>query len=436
VYTAQTRAKAREKWEEDFLGDLQASAAFRGRIKPSLGNGNEHIRFRNGSRFGLEASTEKAGHGPTLDEAYIDEAFSQPDFRMEQAFNPAMITRKNKQLGWISTAGWLGGSPYLADKAALGRKDALEGRQHGRAFFDWSAPEDADPGDESVWWRCMPALGRTIAVEAIRAEYEKARDGGKLNEFRRAYLNQWVPKDAPDEWLVIPQAWWKAAVLTDAARPPQSVFAVDTTPDRAFSSVAMAGGRPDGRVQLEVADHGPGTAWVVSRAAELNDRWAPACWVVDPRAGAGLFIGELEDAGLTVVQPKAADIGYACAGFYDAVRDGMVRHDNATEVRKALAGAATRKIGDQWAFDRRSHSVDLSPLMAFVLARWGWERHAGDGYDVRRSVGFDVAELVRLWRMGVYGPGDVERCWARGLIDDAGLVLLAEAGIPVPAGAR
>jgi hypothetical protein len=72
VYTAQTRLKAREKLEEDFIPDLEAASAWRGRFRTALANGNEHIRFANGSRFGLEASTEKAGHGGILDEAYLD----------------------------------------------------------------------------------------------------------------------------------------------------------------------------------------------------------------------------------------------------------------------------------------------------------------------------------------------------------------------------
>src|SRR6185312_9622928 len=55
VYTAQTRSKAREKWEEEFLADLQAARDFKARIKPHLGNGNEHIRFPNRSRWGLES---------------------------------------------------------------------------------------------------------------------------------------------------------------------------------------------------------------------------------------------------------------------------------------------------------------------------------------------------------------------------------------------
>jgi phage terminase large subunit-like protein len=230
VYTAQTRLKAREKWEEDFLADLEASRDFRDRIKPHKGNGNEHIRFTNGSRFGLEAVTEKAGHGSTLDEAFIDEAFAHPDSRLEQAFGPAMITRLNKQLAWISTAGWLDASPYLQEKVELGRLVAAEGRQRGIAYFEWSAPGGADPGDPETWLACMPALcpdepcrcgggawRHTITIDAITAEYEKARDAGKLNEFRRAYLNQWVPKaDADEEWRVIPADAWGACAAPGA----------------------------------------------------------------------------------------------------------------------------------------------------------------------------------------------------------------------------
>jgi hypothetical protein len=46
TYTAAKRNKARKKWEEDFVETLRASRAFRSKVYPHFGNGNEHIRGR------------------------------------------------------------------------------------------------------------------------------------------------------------------------------------------------------------------------------------------------------------------------------------------------------------------------------------------------------------------------------------------------------
>jgi len=37
----------------------------------------------------------------------------------------------------------------------------------------------------------------------------------------------------------------------------------------------------------------------------------------------------------------------------------------------AVAGAATRPLGDAWAWAREGLSTDITPLVAVSLARWG-----------------------------------------------------------------
>jgi hypothetical protein len=37
----------------------------------------------------------------------------------------------------------------------------------------------------------------------------------------------------------------------------------------------------------------------------------------------------------------------------------------------ALAGAQKRPLGDAWAWARRGAGVDISPLVAATLAKWG-----------------------------------------------------------------
>jgi phage terminase large subunit-like protein len=371
VYTAQTRQKAREKWEEDYAAELVASRSFMPRVNVHKGNGNEHIRFLNGSRFGIEANTEKAGHGSTLDEAYIDEAFAQVDNRLEQAFRPAMITRRNKQLGWVSTAGWSDGSPYLQAKVRKGRQQAEMGLREGLAYFEWSAPQDADPEDRDVWRECMPALGRTIKERAIADELRDL----ELPDFRRAYLNQWVPK-ASGEWTVIGQAAWQVLADTRSQISGPVVFAADATDDQSFGSIGVAGYREDGFLHGEVVEgHRSGTAWMVDRALELHKAWSPQLWVVDPKRQAHSLIPALEAVGADVVKTSWRDMAQACAGFFEVVTDsGTFRHIGQPDLDLAVAQARKRDLVGAWAWDART-GADVSPLVAVTLAVWGVRTH-------------------------------------------------------------
>ena len=381
MYTAQTRQKAREKWEQDYVPDLEASRAFRGRFHPSWANGNEHLRFANGSRWGLEAATEKAGHGGTLDEAYLDEAFAHTDFRLEQAFGPAMITRVNKLLAWISTAGWLGASPYLETKAKAGKAAVEQDRRSGLAYFEWSAPQDADPGDEAVWWGCMPALGRTISIDAIRAEYLKAVDQGTVNEFRRAYLNQWVPKDVPDSWLVIPELAWGGLADPESHPEPRVVLSAAFAHDQSRASVGLAGWRPDGLLHVELADYRPGTSWAVPRLIEMNERHDPLGVVVDEGSHESVIIKDLEAAGVPVIKIGTRGVVQAYSEFLEDVTDSKrLRHRGQADLDTALAIAITRDVGDGGkAMGRRKSAGDISPVVAVSNAAWGLRAKTAEG---------------------------------------------------------
>lgn len=385
VYTAQTRLKAREKWEEDFLTELKASAEFKNRVREHLANGNEHMRFVNGSRFGLEAGTEKAGHGGTLDEAYIDEAFAQPDWRLEQAFGPAMITRANKLLAWISTAGWLGASPYLADKVELGRLAVAEGRGHGICYFEWSAPDGADPGDPVTWRSCMPALGYTITEEAILAEYEKARDAGKLNEFERAYLNRWVRKESVSRTALDLGAWGRSA---DPGSQISSKVAIgfSIAPDLSRAAIGVSGRRGDGLGHLELVDYRDGTGWLIGRLMELVKRWDPCAVVLNPSAAAASAEKDLIELG---VRPKPGpgehrlqvtggrEYAQACVALARDTGDDRLRILPAEPLDDAARAAVRRKLAESWAFGAAPDAAEgvICPLEAVTLARHGFMTH-------------------------------------------------------------
>lgn len=366
LYTAQTRNDARRKWEDEHVEVLKRSP-----LHPLFtvrkSNGSEAIHWRNGSMHGITSSTEKAGHGETLDMGVIDEAFAQEDARLEQGLRPTMITRPQPQLWVVSTAGTRR-SVYLRGKVDAGRARCEVGLTDAVAYFEWSAPPEADPGDPVTWRGCMPALGHTINEAAIRANF----DGMSLPEFRRAFLNQW-PDDAPEEWLVIPQGAWTDQLdpASEAADPV--AFAIDANPERSAAAIIMAGARPDGRGRhVETVSYERGLSWVVKRMVQLVDRWSPCRVVLDPAGPAGSLLAELERAGVEVTKPTTREAAHAAQGFYDGVMERTVTHLDDAPLAAALAGAQKREIGDMWLWARKGLSVDICPLVAGSLALWGF----------------------------------------------------------------
>jgi hypothetical protein len=213
----------------------------------------------------------------------------------------------------------------------------------------------------------MPALGHTVTEAAIAANLA----GMELPEFRRAFLNQW-PDDAPEEWLVIPRAAWESLADPGGQMLRPGAFAVDVTPERSYASLAVAGFRADGRMQLEIADHRRGTGWVVERALELRQRWGPLPFIVDAAGPAGSLVAPLEAAGIEVTKPTTRDACHAAQGLYDDCCDSAaVAHLDDPVLNAALAGAQKRPLGDAWLWARKGLSVDISPLVAVTNVRWG-----------------------------------------------------------------
>ena len=347
-YAAQTGVDARKKFVDEHVPILDRSI-LAPLFKVRMTNGHEAVLWKNGSRHHISAGTEKSGHGATLDLAVVDEAFAQPDGRLEQAFSPAMVTRPEAQLWFVSTAG----TPqhtWFRSKVEAGRQAV---NSPGVAYFEWSASQDADPGDPDVWRACMPALGHTIDEDVIAAEFASM----PLDEFRRAYLNQWV-EDARTPEAIDP-ATWIALADPDTAKPASPVFAVATAPDHAWSAIGAAWRRSDGLLHVILSDYKPGTAWLALRIAELRARYGGQP-IVD-QATRGLVEGE----GLS-----AAAVAQAQNTFADLVESGHLRHGNEPALLTAVQGARWRPAGESRVLDRKGN-VDISPLVAVALAAQG-----------------------------------------------------------------
>jgi hypothetical protein len=381
LYAAQTRNAARKKWEDDFVDSLDTSA-LAGKYRVRKTNGNEAIIWsKTRSRMGITSNTESAGHGETLDLGFIDEAFSQVDDRLEQAFNPAMLTRPMAQKWWMS-AGGTEKSLYLNKKRTRGRamieKLWRTGEFPSVCYFEWFAPEHLDRGDPATWWGCMPALGHTVTEAVIRSELEQLDEV----EFDRAYLNR-TKKSLPPVDPNVPTKEWPGRADRGSQISGALALAIDVTPQRDHSSIAAAGYRDDGLVHVELIAHRPGTHWVVAELVRMRAEHGPVTIVVDSYGPAASLITAMKDAGITVAvkadEPQPGDLLIAqtrdvvagCGQLADAVRQDTLRHIDQPQLNTALGGARTRPLGDAWAWARRTAEVDISPLVAVTLAKLG-----------------------------------------------------------------
>ncbi len=357
IFTAQDGAAARAKFKNDQVPMLEASPYSAG-YTIRYSNGEEAVRWRNGSLHEVVAPTDRAGHGKSLDLCVIDECWEFEDFRLDQGFGPAMITRPEPQMWVISTAG-TSRSTYLLSKVERGRDAVRDGVTTGLAYFEWAASADDDPSDPQTWWSCIPSLGRTIPESAIAAEQASKEPA----EFERAYLNRWTANAFASK---IPARSWAACAGQSSPDGEDLTFAVDVSPDRTVGTIGVCDGST-----FEIAARQSGTEWIVAECVRMWDAHTPVAFVIDDAGPASSLVPELEAAGVRVVRTSGRQMAAACGRIFDAVTNRQVRHSSQPDLDAAVAGAAVRKLGDAWAWSRSSSTVDISPLVAVTLALWG-----------------------------------------------------------------
>ncbi len=396
MYTAQDRNKSLRRLQKDFYEPLSRSPLAHFLGQPRWSNGSEVVRWTTGAEIFIDAPTKKsAGHGETLPEAHIDEAFAHPDARIEQAVSPMMITVTGAQK-WITSAAGDSDSRFLWGKVEAGRA-RIEAFQHDPAelwrsrtcYIEYSAPPDADRDDPATWAACHPALGHTIDLESLRASRDDLDESGP-DEFNRAYLGWWPSAKPPPKIFPI-DAWETAALPEDAeAWDGEPVWSVDVAPDRSFSAIGMAAKAvAQGRVFGEVIKHDPGTAWVVSYLLKLRSMFGGNEVVIDGAGAAGSLERDLLDEGFAVRRLSTREKVDACGGLFDAVLEGEFSHLGDPVLDGAMAGAAKRNMssGDGGFMWVRGKSLqDITPLYAVTLAWYVMRERLGDDYDIDQSI--------------------------------------------------
>lgn len=374
LYSAHEYRTARETWLR--MSAIVENSSLSTKIKRiNKTHGEEGVEFIGGNRVQFLARSRGSGRGFSGDKVIWDEAYNLPDFAVEATL-PTLSARPNPQVWYTSMAP----DKDLAPCEPLGRlrERALSGTAKRVVFAEWAIePHDDHCGNDCVvhdepsnpraWAKANPGLGRRLDVDLIEVEMEAMSPDGFARE--RLGVGNWPTSSTG--WGVIDEKIWTSLVSDQAAPVDPVVFAADVTPERSYGAIAAADA-----VTVEIVDHDRGTHWMVQRILELDAKWGPTVWVIDPSGPAGSLIPPLESNGVTVVKTSARQMTAACGLFFERSVDAKtLRHRGQPELTAALAGAKKRPLGSAWAWSRISPSIDITPLVASTLALWGHQTH-------------------------------------------------------------
>jgi hypothetical protein len=336
----------------------------------SRSHGEEGIELKTGQRVRYRTRTKGGGRGFSGDCLILNEAMILPESAMGSVF-PTLSARPNPQVWYTGSA---------VDKL-VHEHGVVFARVRDRgskgdprlAWFEFSAPFDHPDevtaeaaADPEMWAQANPSLGIRISEEYVAAERRALAD--RTFAVERLGVGDWPDATGDAEQIITDEAW--NALADPASKRAGAVcFTFDVSPDGRHAAIAVGGHRTDGLEHVEIVEHREGTGWLVDRLVELDDRHRPEVIACDGRSPAAAFIDKLALRGVTVEPVDAQEHARACQSLMDAVTDGSFRHLGTPELRAALKGAAKRSLVDAWAWSRKSSSVDISPLVAFTLAR-------------------------------------------------------------------
>jgi len=352
---------------------IEGTPEFSRRVKKNgikNSHGEEGIELIGGQRIRFRTRTKGGGRGFSADLLVFDEAMVLPE-SSHNAILPTLSARPNPQVWYAGSAvdQWIHEHGVVFSRV---RERGLEGGQEALAYFEWSAagidnPQEATDLalDRDAWAEANPGFGIRISAEYIENEQRSLTPRGFAVE--RLGIGDWPRTDGFDSQVVAPEVWTSRCQPKAKVKDPVR-FAFDVSPDRASAAVAVAGRNTSGKWHVEVIERKRGTGWVVPKLVELLERHGselPACDGIGP---AGSLIPQLEEHGIEVESLNSREHAEACGAFYDAFAEGTIEHIGQESLDSAIKGAAQRRLGDAWAWSRKSSSTDITPLVACTIA--------------------------------------------------------------------
>ncbi|WP_234795510.1 terminase [Mycobacteroides saopaulense] len=336
-------------------------------------NGEQEIRFRNGSIIMFGAREQGFGRGmDAIDILVFDEAQILGIKALEDMV-PATNQARHPHGALVI---FIGTPPRPTDPGEAftsKRERAISGKSTDQLYVELSADPDADSDDRSQWALMNPSFPHRTPLESMLRMRENIPDE---ESWRREAMGIWPINGGG---LITEEMW---AALKD----PQSVsldpvsFGVYANKGQTAAAIAMAGYRSDGKIHVEIIPVAtdqpdtrmrPGLKWIPPRVKELVTRWAPCAVMVDERSEAGAVIEDLQALGVEVHTTNATGMANACSKFLSVVKEDGLRHCGAKDLQKSVCAGKKRDLADAWAWDRKDATSDITQLVAVTLALHG-----------------------------------------------------------------
>lgn len=330
-------------------------------LDPRNANGEQEVRFRNGSVIMFGAREQGFGRG--FDEVDV-EVFDEAQILSEKALEDMVPATNQSRQPSGALLFFMGTPPRPTDPGEEfknRRRMALKGESEDMLYVEFSADPDAKLDDHAQWRIANPSFPKRTPVASMKRMRANLTDD---DSFRREALGIWDDDD--DSALFSIATWHQCADDSADARSSRPVFAIDVAPHHASASivaVSTVGGVP----VLELVEQRPGASWLVPRARELAEKYDGRI-ALNSAGPVGSLIPELADTSF--VDVRGADYTKACGLLVASVNAGGVKHRGEPGFAAAIVGAKTRTSGDGFTWARTTSAVDITPLVAATVGLW------------------------------------------------------------------
>lgn len=342
-------------------------------------NGEQEIRFMNGSRIMFGAREQGFGRG--FDEVDI-EVFDEAQILTEKALEDMVAATNQSRFPAGALLFFMGTPPRPVDPGFAfkqRRAEALSGESADAVYVECSADPDADPDDREQWRKANPSFPHRTPV---RSMLRLRKNLPSVDAWRREALGIW-DQEAIASSLIRPGVW--SRLFDDGLPAGRRVFGIKFSVDGAYVGLAGAVAPEDGPITvsgIRLASTAEGVAWLVDWLRQRAGTTAQV--VVDGKAGTAALVDALDEAGVKarakakpaarfIRVPTLVDYVEAHVMFLNAVLSGDLLQTGSETLAEQIGHAKKRKIGTAggWGWQGLTDADDVTLLDAATLAFWG-----------------------------------------------------------------